>query len=319
MIVSESPFRDLMRLLVWYPVRWIVLVLPVGAGITLLRMMGDIHNALARGKKAQLLENLARLRFTETDLDGRQARAAVREYFRNHYIDRLLIFIFPRFGVQKIERFVEISGLEHLDAALERGRGAILVHGHFGPVHLPLVVLARLGYPMKQIGLPSDEGLSWIGRNVAFRLRLRYEGKLPAQIIHADSFLRPAFTWLRGNGVLMVTGDGSGTEELVGRQLDCRFFRQPVPFPLGPSLLAGKTGAAIVPLFVTPGVNKTYRLVIEEPLVSEKTGDDGAAEMTGEFVRRLEARVADNPGYMHFLDRFRPGNLIREDKQLPRL
>jgi len=316
MVVSESFFRDLLRLLVWYPLRWILIILPVGASIAVLKTMGDVHYALARGKKALLLENLARLQATPDDPSARRDRAAVREFFRNHYIDRLFIFIFPKFGVTAIERFVEISGLENLDRALAQGRGAILIHGHFGPVHLPLVVLARLGYRMKQIGLPSDEGLSWIGRNVAFRLRLRYEGLMPAKIIHAESFLRPAFTWLKENGVLMITGDGSGTEKRIGRQRNYSFFKQSVLFPLGPFLLAGKTGAAIIPMFITPGTQKAYRLVIEGPLVSEMTGDEGAAEMTGEFVQRLEARVAADPGYMHFLDRFSPGRLIHSP--LPR-
>ena len=242
----------------------------------------------------------------------------MREYFRNHYIDRLLIFIFPKIDVAAVERLVEISGLEHLDRALARGRGAILVHGHFGPVHLPLVALARRGYRMKQIGLPSDEGLSWVGRKVAFRLRLRYEGRMPAEIIHAESFLRPAFTWLQENGILMVTGDGSGTEKIVGRQSLSRFFNQPVLFPLGPFLLAGKTGAAILPLFIVPGAHKAYRIVIEEPFASDRAGAAGAAEMTSQFVRRLEARVAEHPGYMHFLDRFSPGNLIQEEAPAPR-
>ncbi len=314
MVVNESLARDVMRLLVWYPLRWLLVALPVRAGLGVLRAMGDLHYTFSRGGKALILENLRRLRPPGTEPDERRDRAAVREYFRNHYIDRLLIFIFPKFDLKAVGRFVEITGLEHLDRALGQGRGAILVHGHFGPVHLPLVVLARLGYRMKQIGLPSDEGLSWVGKNVAFRLRLEYEGRMPAEIIHAESFLRPAFTWLKENGILMVTGDGSGTDKRVGRHFLCSFFNQPLLFPLGPFLLAGKTGAAILPVFITPGERKAYRIVIEEPIAPGTTGNDGIEDMAGRFVRRYEARVAENPGYMHFLDRFSPGNLIQEEK-----
>jgi len=186
----------------------------------------------------------------------------------------------------------------------------VLVHGHFGPVHLPLVALARHGYRMKQIGLPSDEGLSWVGRNVAFRLRLRYEGMIPAEIVHAAGFMRPVFSWLGENGVLMVTGDGSGTDKRVGRHREQRFFGQPVPFPLGPFLIAGKTGAAVLPLFVLPGERAPYRVVVEEPLAAAGSGEERAAELSAAFVRRLEARVAAHPGWMHFLDRFCPGKMI---------
>jgi len=145
MVVKESISRDLLRLLVWFPLRWLIVILPVKSGIAALSTMGDY--ALSRGKRAQLLKNLARV-------NGGNIKDSpdIREYFRNHYIDRLLIFIFPKFVAKEVERFVDIEGIEHLNKALERGKGVILVHGHFGPVHLPLVALARLGYRMKQIG-----------------------------------------------------------------------------------------------------------------------------------------------------------------------
>jgi KDO2-lipid IV(A) lauroyltransferase len=216
MVVNESFSRDLLRLVVWYPLRWLILILPVRWGIAALRTMGDMHYALSKSKKRVIQKNLGAIR-SNTSSVGDSNTEAVREYFRNHYIDRLLIFIFPRFGVKEVKRFIDIEGLGHLDDALKFGKGVILVHGHFGPVHFPLVALAKLGYRMKQIGLPSDEGLSWIGKNVAFRLRLKYEALIPGEIIKADSFLRGAFRWLNDNGIIMTTGDGSGTEKHVGR------------------------------------------------------------------------------------------------------
>lgn len=311
MVVKESISRDLLRLLVWFPLRWLIVILPVRLGIAALRTMGDMHYALSRGNRAQFLENLARIK-------GRDNKDSsyVREYFRNHYIDRLLIFIFPKFGAKEVRRFIEIEGIEHLNNALERGKGVILIHGHFGPVHLPLVSLARLGYGMKQIGLPSDEGLSWVGRNVAFRLRMKYEAKIPAEIIKADSFLRGAFKWLNSNGIIMITGDGSGTENRVGRHEVFEFFGKKVMFPLGPAILAEKTGAALLPMFIEPGEKKLYKVIIEEPLTSENTGSERAAEITGKFVRRLESHIFQYPGYMHFLDRFSPGGLIMDKEPL---
>lgn len=272
--------------------------------------MGDVHYAAARGRKKLLLDNLARIHGT---MDAREANRVVRDYFRNHYLDHLLIFIFPKFGLREAERFVEMDGLEHLNAALRLGKGAVLVHGHFGPVHLPLVVLARLGYRMKQIGLPSDEGLSWIGRNVSFRLRMRYEAKIPAEILMADGFLRSAFRWLNGNGVLMITGDGSGTEKKIGKHEIFGFFGHPVFFPLGPAILAEKTGAMILPMFIVPGTRKMFRIVIESPLNPGGLGDGKIKSVAGQFVGRLEHYVSLFPGQMHFLDRFSAGKLIERN------
>lgn len=313
MVVNETISRDLLRLVVWYPLRWLILILPVRWGIAVLRTMGDMHHGLSRGKKRVIRRNLNALR-NNTSKNCEWNTQEVIEYFRNHYIDRLLILIFPRFGVKEVKRFIDIEGLEHLNEALEFGKGVILVHGHFGPVHLPLVVLARRGYRVKQIGLPSDDGLSWIGRNIVFRLRMKYESMIPAEIIKADSFLREAFRWLNDNGIIMTTGDGSGTERHLGRHEVFSLFGHPVIFPLGPAILSQKTGAVIIPMFITPGKNGyLYKIIIEKPLVSDKTRKEAVLDMTGQFVRRLETYISRYPGYMHFLDRFYPGELIIEN------
>lgn len=307
MRVNESILRDILRLFVWFPFRWLILLLPVSWGITLLKTMGDIHYSLSSGKRKAIKDNLSRLKgYTRTD-----DIESVREYFRNHYIDHFLIFIFPRFDIIEIERFIEIEGLEFLDKALENEKGVLLIHGHFGPVHLPLVVLARLGYRMKQIGFPSDEGLSWTGRRVAFRLRLKYEAKMPAEIIKADSFLKPAFKWLTDNGILMITGDGSGTARHLGKHKIFKFFGQQVMFPLGPAILADKTGATILPMFIVAGEKKLYKIIIEKPFTSDQSGEERIQDITAQFVRRLENYILRQPGYMHFLDRFQTGGLIQ--------
>lgn len=311
MVVSESISRDVMRLFVWYPVRWLLTVLPFFTGLKVLRMMGDIHYALSKGKRAFLLEKIGILL---PDSGFKEREAAVRDYMRNHYIDRLLIFLFPKLDKRTIEGFLEFSGIENLDKALERGRGAILVHGHLGPVHVPLVVLSKLGYGMKQIGLPSDDGLSWIGKNVAFRLRLKYESKIPAEIIKADSFLKVAFKWLNSNGIIMITGDGSGTQRRLGKHGEFRFFGKRILLPLGPAILSEKTGAALIPMFVMPGERKPYRVVIEEPLSSTLEGEEKIRELTEKFASRLEHHIRMRPGFMHFLDRFHAGGFIIDDE-----
>ncbi len=317
MVVDESIYRDVLRLVVWYPIRWVIRLLPVRCGIAVLRIMGDLHHCLSFGKKRMIRRNLGVLGQYKTVTGSGENERAVREYFRNHYIDRLLILIFPKFGVKEAKRFVAFQGLEHLNEALSFQRGIILVHGHFGPVHLPLVALARLGYRMKQIGLPSEEGLSWVGRNVAFRLRMKYESIIPAEIIRADSFLREAFRWLKDGGIIMTTGDGSGTKKKLGKHSVFELFGHSVMFPLGPAILSQKTGAAIIPMFITPGGNGwLYKVIIEKPLVSDQAGKEAVLDITGQFVKRLESYISKYPGYMHFLDRFSLGELIIDNREI---
>jgi KDO2-lipid IV(A) lauroyltransferase len=307
MKTHESCGRDILRLIVWYPLRWLLLLLPTQAGLFILRRMGDLHYAAGKGKRQVLMKNLRRMRVSDQEHPH-----IIRAYCRNHYVDQLFPILFPKFNAGSIRACLSVAGLEHLDAALKRKKGVVLVHGHCGPAHLPLVGLALMGYPMKQIGNPSDNGLSWIGRHVAFRLRMAYERKMPAEIIKADTFLRPVFTALRQNQVVMVTGDGSGTKEQFGRQHSFIFLGQPVVLPLGPAVLARKTGAALLPLFIQPGSNPPFAAIIEEEIASSLPGDEGVLECTARFAARLEHYIRLYPGYMNFLDRFSPGQFITQ-------
>lgn len=311
MTVKENVFRDLLRLFVWYPVRWLILLLPVPMGIAFMGRMGDLHYLLSKGHKQAVLKNLYRIWPDDGSHRTDEYEAVLRLHFRLHYIDRLLIYSYKRFDRKLIDRLISFEGLEHLDLALKAGKGVVLVHGHIGPVHVPLVALSVLGYKLKQIGLPSDDGLSWVGRNVAFRLRLYYEAKIPAEIINADAFIRPVYRCLAKNGIIMVTGDGTGTERRIGKQLAASLCGQAVRVPLGPATVATKTGGALVPMFIKPpAADGRLRIIIEPPLTSSAKGEEGIVDMTGQFISRLESYIIQNPGYMHFIDRFAPGSWI---------
>ncbi|MCI5167370.1 MAG: lauroyl acyltransferase, partial [Candidatus Electrothrix sp. GM3_4] len=238
----------------------------------------------------------------------------IRLYFQNHYQDQLFPLVFPQFNKENIADYVSFQGLSHLDKALAKEKGVVLVHGHFGPVHLPLVSLALMGYPMKQIGNPSDKGLSWIGRHVAFRLRMHYESRIPADIIQAASFLRPIFQALRSNQIIMTTGDGSGTEEAFGKQECFQFLGQQVVLPLGPAILSRKTGASLLPLFILSGDQTLFTVIIEPEITSDLPGEQGVLDCTKKFLTRSEEYILASPGYMHFLDRFIPGLFIAAEQ-----
>jgi len=300
--VSESPLRDLLRLVVWFPLRWCVRLLPVRAALRLFEAMGDAHWLAAPGARARVGANLRRML---PGLSGPQAREAVRDYFRNHYASQLLVMVYDRLGREGIGALAEVRGAEHLRAALASGRGAVLVHGHFGPEQLALAALSLSGFDCTQVGFLSGDGLSAVGRSVALRQRRRCEARIPGRIVEATGPVLPLLRILRAGGVVLTSGDGSGRRERIGRHVPLPFFGQTVLFPTGPARVAGAAGAALLPVFVTRGEAAPYAVVVEPPL---DAGDALAA--TREFVARYERRVAENPAFMRFLDVFNPGGII---------
>jgi KDO2-lipid IV(A) lauroyltransferase len=299
MQVSESLSRDILRLIVWFPLRWTISVLPARWGFFILKTMGDLHFSAGREKKAVIAHKIKTLLNADTATAGEETR----KYLENHYIDRLHIFIYPKLTTrEKIEKFVYFENIDVLDRALASGKGVILVQPHFGPVQITLLALSLYGYAPMQIGYPSDKGLSRVGRSVAFRYRLKYEAMLPP-IMPADRFLGNAYKHLKKGGVILTTGDGAGGGVYIGEHKPCMILGKERLIPLGPASWSAKTGAAFIPTFVVPERYDRYRIVFDEPI----TGDSGDYEkdrifMTGEFVEVAEKYIRKHPCCWHFWD-----------------
>ena len=240
-------------------------------------------------------------------LDGRVSPSTpwklwTKTYSQLHHINQMQILIFPRISKEEMEQYHQFNGLEHLDNARKNGNGAILLHAHFGPAHLTLQALGLKGYPMIQVGLPVDEGLSFIGKNVAFRLRRIYENRIAAEIIPATSFLRPVIKGLQENKVIMTTGDGAGGGRFVGEFIPLDFLGRKLEFATGPVNLARRSGAPLLPTFTLQDKVDHYQTVIHEPL---KNNDSRSpSDIMQDWVKLLENYMIQYPHHWHFWDEF---------------
>ncbi len=310
MLVTESLHRDALRLMIWYPFRWLVHILPLMTTLTLFRLLGTIHYYLGRRGVRRIKRNIRR---AFPDISDGTLRAHALDYMRNHYTDRLHILTYPKLKQGRtIENIIRLRGVEHLDRVLDLGRGAIIVLGHFGPIQLPLFALGARGYKVIQIGLPTDEGRSWIGKNVAFRLRLEYENMIPARIVSADRFLRPVFEHLSQNGVVMMNIDPAGGGRWIGRFAQVPFFGHTIPMALGSSQLSMKTGAGLLLLTLETDAENGYVAVVHPPIENASRDPNPLFQMYFEQIGR-------NPGLWHFWDEFEPGKLILDTESIQKI
>jgi len=296
MLVRESIPRDVSRLIVWYPIRWLVRILPVTWSIYLFRWLGRFHAWVSKGRNNHLIQQYQLI--LNSQKQPLLPQQFVKEYLINHYLTQLSIFFFPKLTKNNINSLHSFSGLEHLARTLEKKRGAILLHAHFGPAQLTLVALGLQGYPMLQIGLPTDAGLSWIGRKVSYRLRQKEEAKIPAQLVSADGYLRPVVKGLHHNKIIMTTADGAGGGKFLGKFIAVPFLGKRFPFSLGAMQLADRIDTPILPVFLVPVGKNQWQTVIHPPLPT-------AASMEQElqpFIALLESYVVKYPGLWHFWD-----------------
>ena len=264
-----------------------------------MKTAGNLHFR-ANGSKTGSIQRKIR---DILQIDETEAKYAAKRMLENHYLDRLHIFLYPRFtSKEKLLYYLYFENIEILEKELKRGKGALIVQSHFGLVQITLLALGLQGLKPVQIGYPSDKGLSYIGRMVAYKLRLNYEGMLPP-IIAADKYMGSVYKHLRNGGVVLTTGDGAGGGVLLGEHKKMNFLGRERMIPLGPASMAIRTGAAFIPTFIITERYDRFRIVFDNPI--EGVYNDYEKDrkyITERFIAVAEGYIRKYPHCWHFWD-----------------
>ena len=186
----------------------------------------------------------------------------------------------------------EVTGLEHLDAALERGNGAILFAPHQGPWEVAGAYLASKGYRMHTIALdhPSYRVTRFFSRRRSAWGIADYQfGEGVAKLYDA----------LRANEIVVLLVDRKYTAK--GTQLD--FLGRRVRLPQGHVKLSKSTGAALIPCCCC----YTERDSIETFIDRQVSDSDGSVLETAQVcVERIESFLKKRPEQWFAFDHLWP-------------
>lgn len=179
---------------------------------------------------------------------------------------------------------VEVCGMEHLDAAREKGKGVILLSPHFTTLEISGRILRQhmRGTP-RPMYRPLDNP---VFEQVVASNRRRLFGELIAH----DS-IRALVRLLRRGEVVWYAPDQSYRRK---QSAMVNFFGIPAPTNIGTSRLAAMTGAPVVPFFVQrlPG-HQGYRLHLW-PALEDFPGDDPVAD-SAHVNKVFEQQIAHCP------------------------
>lgn len=180
-------------------------------------------------------------------------------------------------------------GREHIDQALARGKGALILTAHLGNWEMGGVFLSLLGYSLVVITAPDFEA-----RLHNYRIRLRQGHRI--RVITLDDTLTSSLgilKALKANDLVALLGD----RDLLGKGIPVEFFGRRVFFPIGPSLLAYLSEAPLIPTFVFMNEENKYICLAEPPIELLKTGDREAdlAANTQRIADMLEKYVRNYP------------------------
>jgi len=198
-------------------------------------------------------------------------REAYRIAFRVHMEELLLGKLDP----DTVGLYMRWQGRANLDAALSRGKGAVLCLPHAGNVMMMIALLSLSGYRYTQYaarGLapqdvaeanPREFGHNrW--RTAVRQAREDNEDRLPASFLTLNTSVRELYRRL-------------GRNETVGIAFDGRIGNKFAPFDYlgrtallnpGPFRMAASTGAALVPMFNACPAEGPNVCEVGEPIVS---------------------------------------------------
>ncbi len=226
--------------------------------------------------------------------------------FRNFWLADIETNLYPHLDEKNINDYIVLEGKNHLDSALQKGKGAILLIGHFGMNQLTMAALGHRGYPMNQLSAPPHVWSEILGVDATplqerkWRLIWEKEQRLPAHHISVFGFLRPAFECLDRNEVLCLAIDGGGGNRFT--QVD--FLGRRCNVAATPMSLAGKTSAPVLPGMVLRTGGGRHRLIIEPPIEMDRTRnrDSDLQRNTQRYMAVLERWVRRHPDhYLYFL------------------
>src|SRR5215475_4333763 len=257
--VSSSRTQRLLRsvegVAYWGAAAPVLARLPAAFGYRIACWHGNWLSRWHAEKRIELTRNLRQVLGNE--LNPAAAQQVSREWFRLASCVPVDIMRLRHKG-RALRRLVEIRGLEHLEAALAAGKGAILCSAHFGSFDCAFSMLGAGGFPVTTIGrwqhmytanLSSAERWFW---DLVYARPLRRHRRRPNIEPWSGRFdvAAQAAAVLRANEVLTVTIDAPPLDSDRARAVDVPFLGRQVTLLPGVVTIAQLTGAPVLMAFL---------------------------------------------------------------------
>ena len=231
-----------------------------------------------RQRHAALENYAAALGLDRSDPEvSRVARKAFQNYGRMLMDFMLIGSLTP----EELLKRMSVDGLEHLDAALAAGRGAIMAVPHMGSWDMAGAYAGALGYPISAVAERFPGSLN----DAVVRTRSRFGLNV---ILLGRAAVRSITKALEANSVVALLCD---LEQ--GQGVDVRFFGRRATVPGGPAAIALKTGAALMPAYqytVSPGHHHVHL----DPAIKWPAGTTKEGLMQT-VISRFEQFIAARP------------------------
>jgi KDO2-lipid IV(A) lauroyltransferase len=272
---------------------YVLMCLPGSLAYWLGARLGDLAYVLLAPRRRITLQNLA-LAFGNEKTPEEQRRIA-RATFHNlgrHMVD------FSGLRQLTAERFMHMCTVEGLDgvrALLARRAGLLILSAHFGSWELAPAVALCLETPLQVIVRPPDHP-------AVRRLAEAYRQYCGYRTIPKRQALHASLRALRRGEIVAVLMDQSS---LRREAVEVEFFGMKTFTPLGPALLALRTGCPVVSAFLVCEKPGQHRLIFSGEIPIHRSGNLrwDVEENTRRFNYVIEAYIRRYPEQWFWLHR----------------
>jgi KDO2-lipid IV(A) lauroyltransferase len=270
-------------------------VCPLSFLPSLSRVLGRIGYYLGRSRRIIALSNMERALGSETTEVKR--KSLVKKVFTNITLDLIEVLRCYYHPAQIEKMNITVHGREHLDAALSKGHGVVAVTAHLGNFPMIAAYLANQGYPLWLIFKPPNSpGAANVFSNWMKRVGIRVVTYKPRRVCAVES-LRV----LKNNGIVTILVDQNASRRL---STYVEFFGQWVPMFSGPVVMARRSGAAVIPMYMHRQDDGHLVLtILPELTLSSDKGKDGIAEDLRSINRLYEQWIRAYPSQWWWVHR----------------
>jgi lauroyl/myristoyl acyltransferase len=214
-------------------------------------IVGWIAWLVAVRARRQALQNMLYVsgpQMRESAAGRRRLRRCVQAKFRYTVMNYLTLFSLAARRPEHILSDVTVAGVEHLEAALARGKGVVLFSAHLGPFNYIMQWMALQGYdatvPVERL---KDQ------RILDLITKLRSRNGLHILPLGGSAPMRTMLQKLRANKIILLTADRA----IEGQSKELPFFGALAHMPVGVAQLTQRTGATALGAFSWYAPDKT--------------------------------------------------------------
>lgn len=195
---------------------------------------------------------------------------------------------FPKFDTRRIKGTVIFYGTDVLEKAQKRGKGTIIITGHFGNWELLGAAISNLGYKLNTVARPF-----YISKINDIILKNRTLMGFSVIMRSTADSARDILRALKRNEFVGILIDQD--TDVAGAFV--KFFGRDAYTPIGPAMIASKTNCSVIYAFIIRNSDDTHTAYIEGPVEFVRTGNNENDIITNTqiYTQKIEEYIRKYP------------------------